>query len=287
MRHLNGDQLFLDEWFGSLDNLPRVMWIGMVLKMADDQGRFIHSALRIRATLFPMNDYPPGELETIIQDFIRAGKLISYQAGGCQVLQIVNWWKYQDKSSWMGPSQYPPPPGWRDCLRYHGPGNVIIQKNWTTPRQGGFNGHHPQEEQPELPSPLPSELPSPLPCRDVNGDVNGDGEVKERAALSPELRVYSQATRSLPLKSQYAFVTRFIQENKITQEMLASAWELWTAKGYNPRNVKGILEYARDARSIQGEGNGGKPLDKMTTRIFDANLTELQKAMEVAGGDQS
>jgi hypothetical protein len=65
-RMINGDT-FEDEFFTTLSIFDRLLWIGCITKLADDQGRFRDNAALIRSNLFPMDDIPDS-----IKDFIES-----------------------------------------------------------------------------------------------------------------------------------------------------------------------------------------------------------------------
>ena len=269
-------EIFADEFFGTqLDNFHRVLWMGLILTIADDQGRMLSNAALIRGKVFPYDDLSLEEIETALNTFIHLGRLISYSSGvndsKRNLLQMLNWWKYQRSASWMGPSKFPAPEGWMDRVRCHTADNKIVILNWDRP--GGFTN--------ELPSPLLTPLPSPLPRREDEDDIKRDSKRKrEGAALSPKLAIYRQVTRSLPTKPQMEFVEKFMLENQIGEKALSAAWELWNAKGYNPRNVKGVLEYAARRLSVQSdEIKGCDKLSAVASHTFDANAKQLQEAM--------
>jgi hypothetical protein len=161
MRHIDPNT-WQDEFFGAqLTITERLIWLGMIASVADDQGRLLDNPALLRSLVFPYDDGIPLEVvATALEKLVSAGKVFRYQAQGKSLLQIVNWWKYQSSASWMSPSKYPPSEGWQDCYRYHGPGNTLVTSpNWKN-RAAGFV------------------LPSLLPKADVNddADVNENGE---------------------------------------------------------------------------------------------------------------
>ena len=60
-RMINGDT-FEDEFFTTLSVFDRLLWIGCITKLADDQGRFRDNAALIRSNLFPMDDIPLNDI---------------------------------------------------------------------------------------------------------------------------------------------------------------------------------------------------------------------------------
>lgn len=153
-----------DEWFGQQTERHRLFWLGLITLIADDQGRFTNQPVVIARRVFIYDDGITGaNIRAMLDDFIQAGKLHAYTADGKELLQIINWWRYQSGAAWMSPSHYPAPEGWTDRCRHHGPARKIITYQWDHP--GGFVSL--------LPSGLGSGLGSPLPSDKIR-------EVKKR-----------------------------------------------------------------------------------------------------------
>jgi len=184
----NIDQrIWRDEFFCSLTMTERLLWIGMVNCVADDQGRMLDNPLLIRADIFPLDDIQAAEITGAIEKFATAGKIYRYEKSGKKLIQIVNWWIYQSGSSWMGISLFPSPDGWTDRAKYHTKGNEIKILNWDHP--GGWNGHKPQELSNQLCSELPSNLDSPLDRRESESESESDSEVESESESDVEQEV--------------------------------------------------------------------------------------------------
>ena len=147
-------EIFSDEFFGLLSLTERILWMGLLLVCADDQGRMLDNSMLIRNQVFPFDgsqDVSREMVETGLCKFEHQQKIIRYAAGtngtGKKLIQISNWWRYQKSASWMAASRFPAPDEWLDRCRYHSGGNQIVEKNWKL--AGGF-----------LPTPLPTPLPT-------------------------------------------------------------------------------------------------------------------------------
>jgi len=171
MRHID-PHTWQDEFFGAqLSITERLIWLGLIASVADDQGRLLDNPALLRSLIFPFDD--GISLETItaaLEKLVSAGKVFRYQAQGKSLLQITNWWKYQSSASWMSPSKYPPPDGWQDFYRYHAAGKTLITSpNWKHRAAGSI-------------SPA-NQLPNSLP----NDDVNEDEDINENDEQQDEL----------------------------------------------------------------------------------------------------
>jgi len=106
----------------------RYFFIGL-FSNADDQGRLrAHPAL-LRSLIYPYDDIDLNDICAMLE-LLSAddGPIMLYQSDGRDLLQIVNWWRWQHPS-WAWPSDLEPPPGWvdRHCYRK---GNAVVKENW-------------------------------------------------------------------------------------------------------------------------------------------------------------
>ena len=157
-------KIFKDDFVGNLNFFERLVWLGLIVACVDDQGRCLDNAKLIDAEVFPYDDVSKEKINLVLDNFVRVGKIIRYEARNQKLLQIVNWWKNQ-KPGWAGPSVYEAPSDWTDRIHCHGKGNVITTLNWTA--EGGLS---------VLIRKLPSKLSSKLPSREGEGEDEGEGE---------------------------------------------------------------------------------------------------------------
>lgn len=147
MRHISRE-IFTDEFVGKIQLEFRMLWIGMLVHLADDQGRMLDNATTIRGSIFPYDAQMRDDIiEAGLRLLMKHKKILRYRAGsngsGRALIQIVNWWKHQDKAltRWAGRSAFPPPPRWIDRIRIKQPGNPTpVEVNWHM--QGGFSKSH-------------------------------------------------------------------------------------------------------------------------------------------------
>jgi len=133
-RMING-HVWEDEFFLTLTIFERLLWIGVLTAAADDQGRMMDSAAMIRSKVFPVDDIALAEIESALQVFADAGKIVRYKREGKKAIQVLNWWKHQ-RPRWAGESPLPAPEGWVDRYRYQAAGGGIAELNWK--EQGGY-----------------------------------------------------------------------------------------------------------------------------------------------------
>jgi DNA replication protein DnaD len=147
---INSD-LFSDDIFMELDDVTRLVWIGLIVMSADDQGRLQDNELLIKSQIFPMDNKSPDKIKSSLDILEGHGMIYRYKSGNKKLIQIVNWWKHQ-APSWAAASLYPAPDGWTDRVKVNSKGNKVLMENWT--EQGGFM---------EVPTKVPTQVPTQVP----------------------------------------------------------------------------------------------------------------------------
>lgn len=141
MRNIS-PQIFTDEFIGTQSMRLRLLWMGLILTMADDQGRLLYKPILIRLSVFPYDqNVLPRDVDSDLLKLKKANKIVIYSIKGDnnQYIQILKWWTYQVSSQWAKRSAYPAPPKWVDRVRCHekGSGTKPVTVNWEHP--GGFS----------------------------------------------------------------------------------------------------------------------------------------------------
>lgn len=126
-------KIWKSEKFSTLSHRQRLLFIG-IFSIADDQGRLSGHPAIIRGDVFPFDDIQLSEINDDLDAISETGSIHKYSSDGKTIIQIVNWWKYQTPP-WAYPSDFPPPSGWIDRLRYQKQ-KEIIKTNWE--HKGGF-----------------------------------------------------------------------------------------------------------------------------------------------------
>lgn len=186
-RMINSD-LFSDDVFMELDDLTRLVWIGLIVMSADDQGRLQDNELLIKSQIFPMDNKTPAKVKASLDTLERNNMIYRYQKGDKKLIQIVNWWKHQTPS-WASASAYPAPDNWVDREKYHSIGNKVVTTNWEA--SGGFDKLHSM-----LHSPLPTGVSQLIDESDVKSEIKSECDVESFVA------VYAQQTGLKPKKTK-------------------------------------------------------------------------------------
>ena len=156
-KRMIASDIWRDDYVCTLDYFKRLLWIGIIVTCADDQGRIQDRAGFIASDIFPGEGISIEKMEDALREFAAEKKIIRYSSGKVNLIQVVHWWEYQSPS-WAMASKYPAPDGWTDRIKMHAKDNKVQMINWD--QEGGFQGdvHH-------VPTSLPSPLPTPLPTR--------------------------------------------------------------------------------------------------------------------------
>ncbi len=161
-RRMISSDLFEDDFIGQLNYFERLLWIGLITAVADDQGRMMDNPALIRTRVFLYDTVDDVTVERALSKIAAEGKIVRYVAGNKHLVQIVNWWKYQTPS-WASPSKFPAPEGWMDRTKYHTAGNKVASLNWD--KTGGYAEGYVGDYVPMVDRPI------------EDGDVKSESEV--------------------------------------------------------------------------------------------------------------
>jgi len=133
-----------------------LMWIN-----CDDQGRLSGDPDEIKYTTCPNIDHitkidiPELLKELEKQEFVKV-----YTTSKTKAIQMLDWWDVQ-RLQWAWPSDYPPPEGWQDRLRYKKGRKEVITENWGDSGESSGDIEHSGENSGEKTKSPRESLPSP------------------------------------------------------------------------------------------------------------------------------
>ncbi len=128
----------------------------LLVANADDQGRLTADPVGIKWEICPnVSEISADEIPDILLALEEQGLATVYDDDGRPALQILSWWTDQASLSWAYPSDYCPPPGWDDHLRFRKQGKVITI-NWPGIHDGSKGG-----------KPLPAATEWMMPARSL------------------------------------------------------------------------------------------------------------------------
>jgi len=108
---------------------------------ADDQGRCCGDPEEIKYAICPNIDHiTKADIPDILKELSQNSLITVYKTLKSSAIQILDWWDVQ-RLQWAWPSEYEPPDGWKDRLRYKKGAISVITQNWNN------SGEHSGESQ--------------------------------------------------------------------------------------------------------------------------------------------
>jgi hypothetical protein len=172
--------IWRSETLAKLPRDARYLFIGLVTT-ADDQGRRRGNPGLIRSDIFPLDDVALTDISKWLEALEIAESITCYQADGVDLIQVTNWWEYQ-QPTFAWPSEYLPPGGWTDRCRYRR-GNEVITRNWPGVVDTKANPTSGQSEPTVSPRRAQSE-PNVNPA--PNGSGSGNDSGSDGKTLAPD-----------------------------------------------------------------------------------------------------
>jgi len=97
---------------------------------ADDQGRLCGDPEEVKYACCPNIDHiTKADVPQILEELEQNQLIKIYTTSKSAAIQILDWWNVQ-KPQWAWPSEYPPPEGWHDRLRYKKGARTVVTENW-------------------------------------------------------------------------------------------------------------------------------------------------------------
>jgi hypothetical protein len=122
--------LSTDPRYGRLSLKARVLY-PLIWTSCDDQGRITGDPDEIKYAVCPnMDDISKEDIPKLLEEFEAQGFVRVYAASKRKAIQMLDWWEVQKKMQWAWPSEFPPPKGWRDRLRYKRGKEQVVTENW-------------------------------------------------------------------------------------------------------------------------------------------------------------
>ena len=119
-----------DRRYGRL-SLKAVALFPLMWSNADDQGRLCGDPEEIKYAVCPNIDHITKQDIPVLLKELQENKLIfCYNTPKTAAIQMLDWWDANHKMQWAWPSDYQPPEGWKDHLRYKKNAHEIAKLNW-------------------------------------------------------------------------------------------------------------------------------------------------------------
>jgi hypothetical protein len=137
-----------DRRYGRL-SLKAIALFPLMWANADDQGRLCGDPEEVKYAVCPNIDHiTKADMPTLLEE-LQTNKLIKiYETPKSPAIQLLDWWDANRKMQWAWPSEYLPPEGWKDRLRYKKSAKEVVTQNWS-PDSSGENPLSTQVNNPE------------------------------------------------------------------------------------------------------------------------------------------
>jgi len=122
-----------DRRYGRL-SLKAVALFPLMWANADDQGRLSGDHEEIKYAVCPNIDHiTKADIPELLREMEDNDLIKVYNTHKTKAMQLLDWWEEAGaKLQWARPSEYDPPEGWEDRLRYkERPEGPVITENWT------------------------------------------------------------------------------------------------------------------------------------------------------------
>lgn len=164
-----------------------LMWVN-----ADDQGRLSGDPDEIKYAACPnVDNISKLDIPELLKELGTQGLIEVYNTSKTQATQMLDWWEVQ-RLQWAWPSQYPPPEGWKDRLRFKPTPKEIFTENWLSPSQspsqsGSQLGSPPPDSPPDSPelSPLTTLSEKENEKEEERGEGNTPGTPRSTPGSTP------------------------------------------------------------------------------------------------------
>ena len=119
-----------DRRYGRL-SLKAIGLFPLMWTNADDQGRLVGDPEEIKYSVCPNIDHIiKTDIPELLQELQDNELILCYDTPKSPVIQMLDWWEVHHKMQWIWPSDYDPPEGWQDHLRYKKDAYTEIRVNW-------------------------------------------------------------------------------------------------------------------------------------------------------------
>ncbi len=119
-----------DRRYGRL-SLKAIGLFPLMWSNADDQGRLCGDPEEIKYACCPNIDHiTKKDIPELLEELEDNQLIRCYNTPKSAAIQLLDWWEGNQKMQWAWPSDYPPPEGWQDHLRYKQGAKTVLTLNW-------------------------------------------------------------------------------------------------------------------------------------------------------------
>lgn len=268
-RRMLNSEMFSDEVFIQLDDITRLIWVGLIVGVADDQGRLLDNPVIIKAKIFPADTKSTQRIQKSLKILENHGLIYRYTKNKKNIIQIVNWWKHQTPS-WASPSTFEAPDGWVDREKYNAGDKKVTMNGWDT--CGGFIGI-PTDKPIGIPNGIPTDEPIDVPVETPDEIVKlRKDKLRQDKSAAAVFQAY---------ESEIGVISPHIADE--IKDLLADTPSEWFVRAFeeSAKQNKRSWSYAKAILKrwkVEGFDNGNKkskqPKYEMGYRMINGELTQ-------------
>lgn len=132
-----------DRRYGRL-SLKAIGLFPLMWANADDQGRLSGIPEEVKYAVCPNVDHiTKQDMPGLLEELAKNELIKVYNTSKMEAIQILDWWDVH-RPQWAWPSEYAPPEGWQDHLRYKKSAKEVVTVNW--PVSGENSGERSGEQ---------------------------------------------------------------------------------------------------------------------------------------------
>ncbi len=119
-----------DRRYGRL-SLKAIALFPLMWANGDDQGRLSGDPEEIKYAVCPNVDHiTKKDIPELLKELEDNKLILCYDTPKSAAIQILDWWYAHQRLQWAWPSEYQPPGGWQDHLRYKRDAHTVETLNW-------------------------------------------------------------------------------------------------------------------------------------------------------------
>lgn len=119
-----------DRRYGRL-SMKAVGLFPLMWSNADDQGRLCGDPEEIKYAVCPNIDHiTKQDIPNLLKELQENKLILCYNTPKSAAIQMLDWWDANQKMQWAWPSEFQPPEGWQDHLRYKKDAKTVFTLSW-------------------------------------------------------------------------------------------------------------------------------------------------------------
>jgi len=119
-----------DRRYGRL-SLKAIGLFPLMWSNADDQGRLCGDHEEIKYAVCPNIDHiTKQDIPGLLKELQDNKLILCYETPKSAAIQLLDWWEANQRMQWAWPSDYSPPEGWQDHLRYKRDAKTVFTQSW-------------------------------------------------------------------------------------------------------------------------------------------------------------